>query len=92
MSVAKSHAIITTLDVCRRGSFNGAGKLRNIKKDFGLFWLRQVPTDTFGVKVSIRGQTVPTKIGTVVHTCMDNIKPYCYLSELPVNDGKRTSK
>ncbi len=92
MSVAKSYAIIVTPDVCRRGSFNGAGKLRNIRKDLESSGTETMAasysTDKYGVKVSIRGKTVPTKIGTVVHVCLDNIKLYRFLGELPINGGK----
>ncbi len=82
--------------MCRRGSFNGAGKLRNIKKDLESSGTETAAvsysTDKYSVKVSIGGQTVPKKIETDAQICLDNIKPYCYLYELPVNDGERPSE
>ncbi len=63
MSVAKSYVIIVTPDMCRRGSFNGAGNLRNIKKDLESSGIGTIAvsysTDKYGAKVSIRGPNSP---------------------------------
>ncbi len=67
--------------MCRSGSFNGAGKLRNIKKNLEFSGIGTIAvsysTEKYGVEVSIRGQTVPKKIETVAHICLDNVKNSC---------------